>query len=207
MKINNSIYSLIPRCRKTNIKPGDKLEIEIFMTGYGIPEYNKLDIKSSSPYVIASGLMYYSIKEATNNKTNEKQPVSGKAYLEEVPLTQIGIVMSLVRAYFMDNPRDLPKDIDFGIPMIMSENSWDDYPPILLTIITNKKAPKGDYDIYLTFTYSIQGNLSQDQKVVQFHINNWWERNQGWIGIIGAFIAIVSLIANLVFSILNLYQG
>lgn len=49
---SNAVYSIVTCNRTPKVNPGEKLEIEIFLSGYGIPEKNKLSIKWSSPYVI-----------------------------------------------------------------------------------------------------------------------------------------------------------
>jgi len=153
-----------------------------------------LDIKWSSPYVINSkdpGVLTYCIKLATDKVTGKSQPVTGKPYLQPCPLTPIGMDVNLTFAYFMDNPR--VKGIPSGFNFIVSENEWDENPPILLSLNTDEHAPSGDYNITFTFTYGDNQKVLQDYKTTQFHVTNWWERSQTWIQISAVAIALISL--------------
>jgi hypothetical protein len=45
-------YRLVSRNRTPTVSPGGTVEIEMFLSGYGVPEKNKLHIQWSSPHVI-----------------------------------------------------------------------------------------------------------------------------------------------------------
>ena len=47
------IFSVVPRLCTPSINPGDSVEIELFITGYGdIPKKNKFSIAYSSPFIL-----------------------------------------------------------------------------------------------------------------------------------------------------------
>ncbi len=63
--VSEAFYTLEVRNRTPVIAPGEKLEIELYLIGMGVPEKNRLDVKWSSPYVINKdnpGIMIYTPK-------------------------------------------------------------------------------------------------------------------------------------------------
>lgn len=200
---SESAYSLIIRNRTPTVRPGDKVEIDLFLSGYGIPEKNKLDIKWSSPYIINrenAGFLEWCISLGEDTATGKIMPLTGTRFRQSLKITPIGIDTNLVQSFFFKNPvtTDSP---NFAFAPVISESLWDNNPPMYLSLNTANSAPPGDYDITFTFTYGNEQNIFQDQKAARFHVTNWWERNQGWIAIAGATIALLSLIATAVFSI------
>lgn len=148
------VYSIIPRLRTPAVDPGKQIEIEVYLVGYGTPKRNKLYVGYSSPYVISeenSGELVSSIQVAKDKMTGEvKQPVSGKDYLDHYECDKIGVTTILNEGYFLPVPENSSQG---GFPRVMSELSWDGYPPILVRLNTAKKARAGDHDIYLSLTY------------------------------------------------------
>lgn len=174
-----SAYALIPRLRKPSIDPGDKVEIEIFMTGYGPVKQNKLFISYSSPKLIDvenPGVLEYCISTAKDTRTGKIiSPVSGKKYLKSHLCDPVGLIVVLTEGYFLDIPKQSPPSN--AIPMIMPEHTWDGMPPLLLALNTSKKTPPGDYDIYLVLTYSARKQILTDQKKVTVHVKSAVERH------------------------------
>lgn len=193
---SHCIYSLILRNRNPTVKQGGTVEIEIFLSGYGIPNKNKLVIQWSSPYIIDvknPGNLTSSIAATGDKVTGEiKGVVTGKKYLDSHKIGIIGMTINLVIGFFMDNPNF--ENVPNGLMGIISEDEWDKEPPLLLKVNTAKNAPPGDYDITFAFTYSDSQNFYQDHKTVQFHISSWWERNQAWITIGATIVAFLALI-------------
>lgn len=80
----NSSYNIIPRIRKPSINPGEKIEIEIFLSGYGNPDKNKFVINFSSPNLTKSedpGYVQTSIRTLEDVKTGKLSPLVGKDHL------------------------------------------------------------------------------------------------------------------------------
>ncbi len=205
---NNIIYSIVTRNRTPKVKPGGKVEIEVFLSGYGMPKKNKLNIQYSSPYIINkedSGNLSSVIAFYNDNNTGEAKPVSGKKYKKGHKLDHIGACVIINKGYFLKVPRE-PREGEVAkseINRVMSENSWDNEPPLLLSLNISRDAPPGDYDITFILTYGDEQNLLQDYKSVPFHITSWWERNQGWIGFVGVTIALISLLISAVGRLFN----
>jgi hypothetical protein len=192
------VYSLVLRNRTPVINPGDSLGIEIFLSGYGVPKKNKLDVKFSSPYVVNiknPGTLTAGISVLLNATTGEIiRPITDlpKTY----KLDEVGADVTLNYGFFLSMP-----DTKFNsneVDQIVSETEWNGSAPILLTINTSNDAPSGDYDVIFTFTYGDEQLLSQDQKVAHFRITSWWERNEWWITIIGVILAFIAVAPSLI---------
>lgn len=199
-----SVYSLIARARTPIVNPGDAVEIELFLSGYGMPEKHKLNIMWSSPYIIEEdnpGVVSYNIGHKVN-PDNENEIMPAFKYFE-YPLPYHGVVGYLNKAYFLDLKEAQKREY---IPQVISESAYfdiknqkpsDALPPLLIRLNTSKDASPGDYEVTFAFTYGNEERLLQDYKSVQFHIRNKFEKNQGWIiplSIIGVGIAFVSLV-------------
>lgn len=212
IRASGAVYSIATRNRTPSVKPGGKVEIEVFLSGHGMPEKNKLFIGWSSPCIIDKkdvGVVTFCIKFATDKVTGKTQAVTGKSALQTYKLMPDGIIIILNKGYFSEKPLQ-PEDkefSEFGVPYVISEYMWDNEPPILLSINTAKDALPGDYNVTLTFTYGNEQNLLQDHKVVQFHITSWWERNQGWVVIASSIIAFAALVITAIGTIFRIFPG
>jgi len=207
-KEDGVVYSIVTRNRNPRVHPGGKIEVEVFLSGHGVPEKNKLFVQMSSPYILNQnnvGVVISSIGCASNNVTGELRPVSGGQHVQTRELTPTTLIAILNKGYFLEIPVEVagkPSN-DWEIGRVMSEYLWDGHPPLLLSINTAKEAPPGDYEITFTFTYGNSQNLLQDYKAVQFHITSWWERHQALIAGIGLFIALASLVLTAVKTLLT----
>jgi hypothetical protein len=184
---SNCVYSLVIRNTTPTIKAGETLEIEVFISGYGIPSKNKLNIFWTSPYVI----------DPNNPGTIE---IGG---YKPIGLDPNGFITVLPSEIFSISTIIKPPP-DYGLPLVRSETSLSGKYPILLKLNTSKTAPSGDYDITFVFTYSDNQSMYQSYETTQFHISSLWERNQLWITITAASIAFVSLIITTTVGIWNL---
>ena len=191
-------YSIIPRLRTPAVNPGKQIEIEVYLGGYGTPKRNKLHVAYSSPYVISeenSGELVSSIKVSKDKMTGELQPVSGKGYLAHSKCDKIGVTVVLNEGNFLPVAESSSQG-DF--PQVMSELSWDGYPPILIRLNTAKKARAGDYDIYLSLAYGDEQQVLQDQKRVTFHVNSWWDRWKVPVTIVGIILVVPTFVMGII---------
>jgi len=188
-------YSLSTRNRNPVVAPKKTMQIEVFLSGYGMPEKNKLFIQWSSPDVINQnrpGELVSSIKCATDQDTGKMWPIVGKNGLETFKLNPVGGVVTLNRGHFFDAPREY---MDFELPSVISEYAPDPLqPPLLLTLNIDKDAPAGDYEVVFVFTYGKEQELMQDYKSVPFHVTSWWERNKAGVYISATIIALITLV-------------
>jgi len=193
-----SSYQLIPRVVTPSINPGDKIEIDFFISGYGPVKKCKLNIFHSSKKLINEkdpGKIEWSIQVAKDKTTNKIiQPVSGNDYKGKHNLDHVGAFIYLNEGFFLDDPRIT--STPFGLARIMSENTWDKLFPLSMMINTLKDVSSGNYTLDLNFTYSDGDEISTNHKTVVIHVRNWKEKNEKklwFIGIIGAVaLAIVT---------------
>ena len=183
------------------------MEIEIFLSGHGMPEKNLLSIKWSSPYVIHEadpGDLKWSIMCSTNVDTGEIKPkvgigvgemevVAGKDFKNMVRVGRVGVTLNLNRGHFLEDENQTAPE--FGMRCVVAERVYAPHyqPPLLLTINTATDARSGDYEVTFVFTYGDKDGWQQDYKEVKFHITSWLERNR-WLPIAGVIIAFLSLV-------------
>jgi len=204
----SSAYTLIPRLITPSINSGDKIEIEIFISGYGNVEKNKLFISFSSSALIDKenpGSIETCIKTITNTKTNEISPLAGKEHIQSHSCNEVGVIIRLAKGYFLDHPTLRPPPPDDMLAPIMAEGKWDNLPPIFLTLNTSKKTPPGNYDVNLVLTYSEEEEIRIDNKKVQVHVKSPAEKHWKKVTIIAISLAILSLIATNWNTIMNLF--
>lgn len=189
-------YSLTTRNRNPVVDPGETMEIEVFLSGYGMPEKNKLFIQWSAPVVINQnrpGELVTSIKCATDPATGNMWPIVGEKGLHSTKLDPVGLVGSLNRGYFLVAHSEYD---EFGLGPVISEYAPDPLraPPLLLRLNIDQDAPSGDYEVAFIFTYSKERELMQDYKAVPFHVTSRWERNQEYVYLGAIIIAFITLV-------------
>ena len=201
--VSGYVYSLILRNRTPRVKPGDTLEIEVYLSGFGIPEKNKLFIYWSSPNVIdPKSLNPVSVTfiNFVPNIVPERYHIPKDSPTYTVQFDSTGARFSVPKPYFMMLVGDSSSNSSSQFPGIGADHAWvssaSPSPPLLVTLNTSKAASSGDFDVTFVFTYGNEQNPLQDYKITQFHITSWLERNQWWIAIIGS----VGVVASLVFG-------
>ncbi len=188
-------YSIIARARSHDIKGGDNIDIDIYLTGQGIPEANKLVLLWSSHNIIdvsSPGVATYCIEQVTK-KLNSKVmavPVAGKNYITHRELDPNGLALFLSRGYFLP----APKQENIDLPLIMGERCHSGYHPISISLKTLRKAKSGDYEIDVNLTYTYKNITKQGSNKVKFHITSWWDRNGARVITAGTIIAFILLV-------------
>ena len=197
-------YSIIARARNYNIKGDDSIDIDIYLTGSGIPEANKLVLVWSSPEnidVSRPGIATTNIIEYRTKVNGENIVVPLTTEKEQrIELSPDGTIFELLEAFFSP----VPKSEERLIPQIMSERNSAGYPPLSISLKTLKKAKSGNYKIDIVLTYRYQNIFKQASDKVEFRITNWWDRNQRWVGIAGIVSAIIAFIL-LLLTFLNIF--
>ena len=193
-------YSIVARARNYDIKGGDNIDIDIYLTGSGIPEANKLVLVWSSPEILDAskpGIATTNIIEFRTKVNGEDVIVPLTTEKEQcIELSPDGNIFELPKTFFSP----VPKSEERLIPQIMGERISAGYPPFSISLKTLKKAKTGKYKVDIVLTYMHQKVMKQTSNSVEFRITNWWDRKQGWILTAGAVIAFISLIL-LVFNI------
>ena len=198
-------YIVLPRVRTPSVNPGDNIDIELFLTGYGVPQRNKLYIAYSSQLIDASNpiRIQSSIAVASDGK-GEKRALTGTEVLQVNDLDIAGCTMNLNKGYFMDRPQEkVPAD---GIPQLTSEVTWDGHPPLLLMLRASQRAPAGDYDIHFALSYSDDAGMEISMARAIVHVRDWWERHRGQATVTAIVIALLSLASSGLYSAVNLWR-
>jgi len=202
VKAKEPLYSIIARPRNYNVRPGDMVEIDIYITGLGIPDNHKLFVVFSSPNVIDSNSMgtVTSCIQLSLKKLKGKDtvfPVAGREYMEEHQLDPNGITIHLPNAYFLPwpNPRvSMQSEEKTLMTEIMAEKQFDGCDPISLSFRTLKAAKSGSYEIYFALTYEYQNVMKQASHKTEFHITSWWDRHQAKVFIVSAVVSFVLIV-------------
>jgi hypothetical protein len=193
------VYSIVARAGNHDIKPGDNIDIEIYLTGLGIPDTNKVVLLWASPNIIdpsSPGYFTYCIRE-WNGKIKGKDmifPVASKELLIQEEVSPIGIELRLHKGFFLPIPDRERRDI----PAVMAERNWEGDPPISVSLKTLRNAQSGDASIDVAFTYTRGKIVKQASCKVEFKVTSRWDRNQWWILTVGVIAAVASLVAPLV---------
>jgi len=210
VKHKEPLYSVVTRPRKYNVKRGDNIEIDIYLTGLGVPDTSKLFILFSSPNIIdfsipgiATTCVKYSPKKLNGKDTII--PVAGEKYVDRHEVDPNGLTFRSLEGFFLPVPKfPVTNEEQLLMPEVMAEKQFDGYDPISISLKTLSKAKPGDYEINTTLTYEYQNIIKQASNKVKFRITNWWDRNQWWVitsGSIIAFILLVLTVVNIWFPI------
>ena len=205
-----SAYAISLLVKNPIIKPGESFEIEAYLTGYGEPVDNKLQI-----YISTEGFL--DVNDPGYIDVSGKQEGNlfkfGDKYKQRHDLEKVGFQIGLSSACFKTRDEyqkklgSTPKGI---IPMVMTETMVDSTPPILLHLNTNKNIRSGDYSIHLLFTYSSdEKNYFVSEKEATLHVTSWVERNITVLQRIGICLGLSALFAELIqtyYTILQYYR-
>lgn len=220
-------FILTPRIRKPSINPGEFIEIDVFITGFGnVPKNIKLNISNPESILKIDEKDYVGFAQTciivgkdSNNKitsvatgnTKLKDSKTGKMLpvIQKFPQPITGSTFSLNEGFFLSFQtlsQLAGKKIDVRDKRIVGESSWDGHSPIYIKLNTSTDAPSGDHSIKLTLFYQ-DGNVVQiDHRNVTVHIKNWTEQHQKslqWTAVIVGAIALISGIIQTYYTILQ----
>jgi hypothetical protein len=189
-------YVLMPKLLTPEVDPGKTIELEIYLTGGGVPEQNKLYITYPSAIIDKEnpGEFTSSIRTILQKSTKTViRLISGEKCLAKQPCDPYGATFRLGPGFFLPIPNEnLPW---FEMNSIMAERKWDDHAPLLVTLNTDKEAQSGDQDIRLALSYVSGGDVEIAKDIVKVHITNWLERHGRSALIVTVFLGILSVVA------------
>lgn len=176
------------------IQPGDTLRLQQFVTGYGDIRYAKLvfypppEIFNSERSFVINGFRDEGGKLAWGGK---KQPVHSKGFTSF--LAGVGSDKHHagwhVHTMFFDVHAPEP-----GMqPQIATETSQE-YAPFDYQLVTNQDILPGKYSLEFHLTYFNGAAWKTSSKKVDFSVQNWYERNEGFVKTIGLFLAGVGVV-------------
>jgi hypothetical protein len=196
-----SSYIIVPRILNPVIDAGETIIIEIYISGSGHIEKNKMNVNMPSKQLVDlqnPGTIYSDISLLQEIATGKTQALRGKNIPVEsrVPphkLDGYGVTIVINDAYFFETG-SLGKNYAKGLAAIEAEKLHDKMAPFVLEINTSRKARRGDYGIDISFTYSDGAEMATDHKVVNVHITDWVEKYSKWLEIIGLGAALATII-------------
>lgn len=202
-------YRVIPIVKTPRIDPGDSFELDIYFSGYGKVERQKLLVLFPHPEILNDeqpGVMRIGIVGHVDwNNNAVRAIITGDKITEldtierERPVDQVGITINLPGAFFADDLREMNlNEIDIGkYPQLYSEQLFDESPPVRVKLNTKSDSESGDYTIPVTFTFGADGYIYQSSEDVTLHINNKREQLEPWVtraGIATVLVALMSLV-------------
>ena len=194
-----SAYALDLICLTPKIKPGDPIEVEIFVVGRGSLTHNKMIINYPISLIDEDnpGFIEYCIGVGRGPSGNIR-PITGEPFLEiaekkgletSPELSAYGTYYLMGEGNFLENPGDssLPEN---AIPRLLAEMRHDGLSPMYMKLNSSKETPSGDYEINFNFTYIDDDKIYLDQKAVKIHISSWSERHLTITTLVGLLLAL-----------------
>jgi len=223
-------FILSPRIRNPSINPGEVIEIDVHITGFGdVPTDIKLNtsypasiLKTDEKGYVGFAQTCVIVGKDRNNKigsiatgnTKLKDSKTGETMpaIQKFPQSQTGSTFTLNEGFFLSSQtisKLQGKKTDVRDKRIVGESSWDGYPPIYIKLNTSTDAPSGDHNIKLTLFYHDGNMIQSDQRDVGVHIKSGIEQHQKLlqgVAIIVGFIALISGIIQTYYTILQYFK-
>ena len=183
--VTDPVYSIDATLTEAMIAGGENLTLYVFLSGWGVPDYNKVYINWTAPKVVNTDNIgtYQLLWGSSGSLTG----TANSDYIDSMYFT-------LPKDAFYQ--RVPPTLIDNGIGLTYTESNYNNgTAPIVVYIHTKRGAKSGDYHIGVTFTYGNETDLKQAHTEVQFHVSSNWERweqkDLAWAGFIIALLALL----------------
>ena len=164
-------YSLITVAKETHVDPGDIVEIDVYLCGYGEMRNNKLQIYYPSPALVDESSPG-KIKHSMDIKRGESE-IIGERILhtntedDHSDLKEYGGTIIPNLEFF----RPI-RDMDEAHPLLASEVTFDSQPFLTFEINTDEDAYPGDYTIHFLYTYGDNEMITQTHNSLDIHLNN-----------------------------------
>jgi len=191
-------YNILTQTSQTQLNPGDRLRIELFITGLG-------DIESSKIFVtIPDKLPNIETINFTKRKYNHTDSPKFEPYYKTghfgtnfyhlIPkdmymMVDLSSIKGLEEA-FQGADLSGPSGLVLGETRTTCDPTYS--APYTIDFITAENASAGDYRVHILYTYGYLGKWYQDEEFVDVHVNHIYEREYfKWIIYIVTFLAAV----------------
>jgi len=191
---NPGSYNLVIRIFKPIVDPGEKIRIEIYISGYGIIGPSKLAFYLS-PHVFD---LNNSVVEHGIQKIDDKIGFGGQ--FEK--LDPLGSVVSLDAMFGTKEGerKTLYSDVNPSDNKSMQIFSETKHPkgtsPLFFDLTIRRDARPGPQSIQFLLTYFNGGRWETSSRSAQFTIRNVYQKNEGLIWYIGLFVAILAILTS-----------
>jgi len=197
-------YDLAIRISEPILNPGDRLQVEVYISGYGIIEAPKVACYPS-PEVFD-----FDRSTVTHSAKKFDDGLSGFG-AETVKLDPIGFVGTLSGG-FGDSPNDASWFIDAepGDSYLISTEVRHPQgtSPLYLDFTIKRDARPGPQSIQFVFTYFNGQTWNTSSKRANFTVRNFYQRHETFVWLLGGFAAIVTILLSIesLYPILKNYR-
>jgi len=190
---NPGAYGLAIRLLNPVVDPGDLIEAELFISGYGNITSSKVVFYPSPNLIDTNENISYILTGLGDNKDNE-----AKWGNEHISITPDGVALDLSESglslrnwgkatpYFDTNSNTLPT--------IATELKLEGNAPMHLFLKTKKKALPGVYSLQFLYTYYNGQQWKNCSQEINFTLRNFYQRHEIKVWLLGAFAALVSTV-------------
>jgi hypothetical protein len=187
-------YELVIRINNAEVAPDDKIELEVYITGYGYIDGAKIAFYPP-PYIIDTewSTWTYDFGLLPNG-------LYGFGTAEQSFKTSVGAVLAISPAGFKADRWSAPSlffDTDYdpndlgGVSQIATE-TLTSKAPVEFKLQTQKKIPSGTYELHFYLTYFNGQEWKIDSKRVPLTVPNWFKRNEGITWTVGVLSFLVT---------------
>lgn len=189
-------YEIVPALRNPKIEPGDTIEIDIFVSGYGLPKFTRLNVFGSVEYIFRrsddSVRVVPNISGIVDSNEVESlirgPPARGLGLVEERSFNGLPISTPLPPEYFVEDP-GLPGEqrtyAEHMYPNIVGESFVGDGASLRVEIDTKKEKwyssawYSGKYPIHLVFLYGDDEEVKISKEELSLEVKSrgdkfWW---------------------------------
>lgn len=191
-------YSVITVLRRSQIDPGDPIELRIYLTGSGMPGRNKLHMNHDLEEVVDAenpGKLFFNL--GISSDSGEVGKIDPPA---EQSLDPRGGTTYIPPPIFAQG--ETP--VEHALQWKLLEGTREGDPFLIASLNTISDATPGDYTLPVIFTYESDGTPTQSRSESELHVNNWREQKEPWVtrgAVLAIVIALFSFIVQVVSSV------
>ncbi|MCK5708527.1 MAG: hypothetical protein KAI43_12835 [Candidatus Aureabacteria bacterium] len=182
-------YNLAIRISKPIVDPGEQLQIEIYISGYGIIEASKLACYPSlEVFDVNKSIMRYGLQ-----KVNGEISFGG----QKRKISPIGQIISLTGGIQKTGWKKSTMFFDASNNegwQISTEVNQKGYAPMSLNLTLKDSARPGPQSIQFIFSYFNGETWISSPETAQFTIRNFYQRHEVKVWIIGAIASIMAIL-------------
>lgn len=165
-------YDIVVRASKYSVNPGDRVELEVYISGYGRIENASVGIFPSS-----------SIFDILESRVSV-----GEGSAE--PWDPLGVIISINNESFFDAKGLFQISTEVRTPPPKSKA------PINLDLKVNKASLPGVQFIQFTFKYFNGESWNTETLTISIVVRNFYQRNETLVWLIGGIAAFISIITS-----------
>ena len=200
-------YEIQPVVRTPYVDKGDTIRIDVFFTGSGIPNRNKLfvshnpDLTADNPGEMKAWILGYTNEEGITTMVAGETDQSDYPDVNENNLPPQIYEIDTITTIASFVPSNFTSGLSRGsdhhtLRQTASEVAHQGHPPLEIKLNTDEYCRSGDYDIPVVFTYTDNSGMHQTKSVPQVHVKSFRETHQKKI-----------VIATIVFAFLSAVVG